>query len=79
MRRLVIFNQGLLGKWLWRFACERDSWWRTLVCVGHREGWGEWSSQEFVCRMGWEGYEKVQGEVSLFSRMKVGRGRKEHV
>lgn len=31
VRRLKLFNQALLGKWLWRFACERERWWRKII------------------------------------------------
>ena len=41
-RHLEVFNQALLGKWLWRFPLERGSFWRKVI-VGkfgeEEEGW----------------------------------------
>lgn len=31
VRRLKLFNQALLRKWLWRFPCERERWWRKVI------------------------------------------------
>ena len=28
---LVLFNKALLGKWLWRYAMERNDFWRKVV------------------------------------------------
>jgi hypothetical protein len=42
VRNMLQFNQALLGKWLWRFATQRDALWRKLVDIKYdsmRDGW----------------------------------------
>lgn len=43
VRRLKLFNQAFLGKWLWRFVCVRERWWRKVVVAKYGCRWGEWS------------------------------------
>ena len=31
IRRLVDFNKALLGKWSWRFAIEREPFWKQVI------------------------------------------------
>uniref|UniRef100_A0A2N9H476 Reverse transcriptase domain-containing protein n=1 Tax=Fagus sylvatica TaxID=28930 RepID=A0A2N9H476_FAGSY len=42
LRRIISFNQALLGKWLWRFANERNAYWRQVIGCKYgcdRDGW----------------------------------------
>ncbi|CAN1782834.1 Putative ribonuclease H protein At1g65750 [Linum perenne] len=41
---LKILNTALLGKWAWRFATERNAWWRTLLVVKCGLGRSDWQS-----------------------------------
>ncbi|CAN0859972.1 Putative ribonuclease H protein At1g65750 [Linum grandiflorum] len=37
-----IVNSSLLGKWVWRFAVERNAWWRSLMVKKCGVGVSEW-------------------------------------
>ena len=42
IRKVSIFNEVLLGKWLWRFEIEKDALWRQVIglkCGCVRGGW----------------------------------------
>ena len=46
LRKLTILNKALLGKWIWRFASDRDCTWKTLINLKYGlEGLG-WCSKE---------------------------------
>jgi hypothetical protein len=64
IRNLRRFNQALLGKWLWRFAHEEGTWWRSVLVAKYGSGWGGWRSGDvtgshgvglwkYIC-MGWQ-------------------------
>ena len=44
IRKLVLFNQALLGKWLWRYAMEKEALWHTIVELKYGDSWGGWCS-----------------------------------
>ena len=50
IRKLSLFNEALLGKWLWRFGIEKDALWRQVIESKYGTLWGglafetcEWS------------------------------------
>ena len=40
IRKLVPFNQALLGKWLWRYGHETSHLWRRVIAMKYGEGKG---------------------------------------
>jgi len=48
VRNLIQFNRALLGKWLWRFAKEREALWRLVIEVKYGSLRGGWCSAEVV-------------------------------
>ena len=48
VRKLVHFNQALLGKWLWRFSQEETHLWRRVIATKYGKGQGEWNTK--VCK-----------------------------
>jgi hypothetical protein len=45
VRNMLQFNRAMLGKWLWRFATERDALWRRLVDIKYDSIRGGWCSK----------------------------------
>ena len=42
VRQLAPFNQALLSKWLWRYATEKDVFWRKVVECQYSGRWRGW-------------------------------------
>ena len=41
LRKLVPLNKALLGKWIWRFACEKENLWKQVLLAKYgQEGLG---------------------------------------
>ena len=49
IKNLVLFNQALLGKWLWQYAIEKEALWCKIVELKYGGMWGDWCSK-FVQR-----------------------------
>ena len=42
IRRFGLFNQALLGKWLWRFGSKTNHLWRQVIATKYGESSGGW-------------------------------------
>ncbi|RVW41235.1 putative mitochondrial protein [Vitis vinifera] len=41
LRKLALLNKALLGKWIWRFACDKDNLWKQVILAKYgQEGHG---------------------------------------
>ena len=46
IRKLALLNKALLGKWIWRFACDKENLWKKVILVKYgQEGLG-WKTNE---------------------------------
>ena len=62
--RLSIFNKALFGKWCWRFATKRYSFWKKVTIGKYGEEKGGWCSRVVkerymvwkVIKSGWEAF-----------------------
>jgi hypothetical protein len=63
------FNRALLGKWLWRYAMEREALWRLVIEAKYESMRGGWCSNEVMgtygvgvwkhIRKGWDKFSNV--------------------
>ena len=79
IRRMGLLNKALLGKWIWRFAVEKDVLWKKVIGVKHGLEGGGWKSKEARGPFGvgvWKEILKEMGWCWNNMKFKVGRGNK---
>ena len=79
LRHLEIFNQALLGKWLWRFPLERESFWRKVIVGKFGEEEGGWTTREVRDSYGmdlWKYIRKGWEDFFLRTSIRIGNGRR---
>jgi hypothetical protein len=79
MRNLVMFNKALMGKWLWRYAMERDALWRKVVDVKYGSMRGGWCSKEVGGSYGFGVWKSIRRGWDAFAahvRYEIGNGSK---
>ncbi|CAN1127126.1 Putative ribonuclease H protein At1g65750 [Linum perenne] len=62
------FNRALLGKWVWRYACERKAWWRVLMVFKCGEGYSKWQPRWNLNGAGLSMWKWIVKESSIFWR-----------
>ncbi|CAN1252348.1 Putative ribonuclease H protein At1g65750 [Linum perenne] len=65
---LKILNEALLAKWAWRFAVERNAWWRGLMIVKCGKGRSDWQTSWNVGSAGCSMWIWIARSCSLFWR-----------
>ena len=79
IRKIVLLNKALLGKWIWRFAFEKDLFWKKVIGVKYgQEGCG-WRTNEARGTFGVGVWKEILKEASWCwdnIEFKVGRGTK---
>ena len=75
VRGLHKLNKALLGKWIWRFANERNSLWRKTIRRKFGESQGGWCSGEVRNSFGTSLWKEIGWDmVSLNAKFVVGDG-----
>ena len=77
VRDLRLFNEALLGKWLWRFLKEKDNFWRKAVATKYGEKGLGWCPSTQLGSYGyslWRYIAKGWENFSPFFSFKVGDG-----
>ena len=81
VRKLVHFNQDLLGKWLWRFGQEGTHLWQRVIATKYGKGQGGWNTK--VCRRAngsglWRGINDSWERFSKHLALVMGDGSRIH-
>ncbi|RVW71963.1 LINE-1 reverse transcriptase-like [Vitis vinifera] len=77
IRRMGPLNKALLGKWIWRFAVEKEVLWKKVIGVKHGLEDGGWKSKEARGPIGvgvWKEILKEMGWCWNNMKFKVGGG-----
>uniref|UniRef100_A0A2N9IF07 Reverse transcriptase zinc-binding domain-containing protein n=1 Tax=Fagus sylvatica TaxID=28930 RepID=A0A2N9IF07_FAGSY len=78
-RNIRIFNQALLGKWLWRYGTETDAFWRSIIFSKYGDSQGGWITREVHGPHGvslWKHIRKDWGRFARHVYVEVGDGAK---
>ncbi|RVX00224.1 putative ribonuclease H protein [Vitis vinifera] len=77
IRKIDLLNKALLGKWVWRYAYEKDNLWKTVIGVKYgQEGCG-WKTKEVCGPFGVGLWKEIMKEVDWCWEnivFKVGKG-----
>ena len=46
LRKIAMLNRALLGKWIWRFACEKDNLWKQVITTKYGQEDRGWRSKK---------------------------------
>jgi hypothetical protein len=79
VRNMVMFNKALMGKWLWRYALERDALWRMVVDFKYGSMRGGWCSKEVGGSYGFGVWKSIRRGWDAFAahvRYEIGNGSK---
>jgi hypothetical protein len=68
IKNLRLFNQALLGKWIWRFGTERDFLWRKVIEAKYGSVKGGWCSSPVNSPYGVSLWKTISKDWSSFKR-----------
>ncbi|RVW26033.1 putative ribonuclease H protein [Vitis vinifera] len=77
MRRIDSLNKALLGKWVWRFAVEKDNLWRLMIGVKYGQEEFGWKTKEGRGTYGVGVWKEIMKEAKWCwenIKFKVGKG-----
>ncbi|RVW28251.1 putative glucan 1,3-alpha-glucosidase [Vitis vinifera] len=79
IRKIDPLNKALLGKWLWRFAVEKDNLWKLVIGVKYGQEEFGWRTKEARCTYGVGVWKEILKEAKWCwdnIKFKVGKGTK---
>ena len=52
IRKLTLVNKALLGKWIWRFACDKEALWKQVLLAKYGQEDFGWRTKKVVGAFG---------------------------
>ena len=68
IRKIRLFNEALLGKWLWRFGIGEDALWRQVIELKYGCVWGGWYTRVVTSPYGVGLWKNISQGWPSFSR-----------
>ncbi|RVX21581.1 putative ribonuclease H protein [Vitis vinifera] len=78
IRKLTLLNKFLLGKWIWRFACDKDALWKQVLLVKYGQEDFSWRTKKVVGAFGGGGLEgDFKGSWMVLGKLGVQSGERQ--
>ena len=76
LRMLALLNKALLGKWIWRYACDKDKLWRQVIKVKYGQEGLDWRPKKANGATGVGVWKEIWKESDCWDNMtfRVGKG-----
>ena len=79
IRKLTLLNKTLLGKWIWRFTCDKETLWKQVLMAKYGQEDCDWRTKKVVGAFGMGVSKEILKEAGWCWEnlvFKVGKGNK---
>ncbi|RVW45836.1 putative ribonuclease H protein [Vitis vinifera] len=77
IRKLTLLNKVLLGKWIWRFACDKEALWKQVLLAKYGQEDFSWRNKRLRVRLGWGFERRFKGSWLVLGKLGVQSGERQ--